>query len=552
MQYYGSQIFITFFFFFLTPLFLEKKKKKKIICKQNQRIALSVRKKTTITDRMLRSYDKSNEEEVSFEELEKLKQSKAGKKLLSHTFSEFIGYGNLLLSSICMYMFATSVTEPNLFTAVIFGIVGSELGHLVLIFQTLNLAYLKKTKGYMFSTAIGRFALLVNAYAYVKVMSSVYKVLSSRSVFSEALKKQANISTVAGNTTSRFSALIGLIPLFLVSRRGKTLTVKRNIPYADLSVVDPSLLKIWTATPLFIRNINQMSRGRMSNWLKLDVYCLPSIINKPANSKPSPVLIYIHGGAWTLLDKGISGLALINRVASRGVVVFAVNYRLSPDVLPPAHIQDCKRALIWVKQHCHEYGGDANNIFVSGESAGGHLSALMGATVNHLPLQPEEAKQADTSIRGCLPIYGVFDFSDKENAHKENALTLFDTQFGVKQVVSRIVMQQSYNSNPDIWHQYSPTWQLQRKIELVTKNNIVENVPPYLVCHGTLDSLAAYKDSVYFFNELKKFRQVTNENTVKDVHVEVDGGLHGFGYIPSARANAMGDSFVDFIFHYSV
>ena len=102
----------------------------------------------------------------------------------------------------------------------------------------------------------------------------------------------------------------------------------------------------------------------------------------------------------------------MNRVASRGVVVCMVNYRLSPECAWPAHILDCKRALTFVKRNCHLWGGCPEQVFAFGGSAGGHLSALMALTVDSTEFQSPEDPLADVSLRGALPLYGVFDLAN--------------------------------------------------------------------------------------------------------------------------------------------
>ena len=67
-------------------------------------------------------------------------------------------------------------------------------------------------------------------------------------------------------------------------------------------------------------------------------------------------------------------------LAARGWVCVAINYRLSPQATWPDHLVDCKRALAWIREHIAEYGGDPDYVVVTGGSAGGHLTAMMGLT----------------------------------------------------------------------------------------------------------------------------------------------------------------------------
>ncbi len=90
-----------------------------------------------------------------------------------------------------------------------------------------------------------------------------------------------------------------------------------------------------------------------------------------------PVVVWIHGGAWTGGDKEPSPLMPL---LARGFAVAGINYRLTPQFRFPAQIHDCKAAIRWLRKHADEYGLDKDRIGVFGISAGGHLAALMGAS----------------------------------------------------------------------------------------------------------------------------------------------------------------------------
>lgn len=69
-------------------------------------------------------------------------------------------------------------------------------------------------------------------------------------------------------------------------------------------------------------------------------------------------------------------------------MVVNINYRLSPHVNYPDHLIDAKRALRWVQQNIHRYGGDPDFVAVSGGSAGGHLASMVALTQNMERFQP--------------------------------------------------------------------------------------------------------------------------------------------------------------------
>lgn len=108
--------------------------------------------------------------------------------------------------------------------------------------------------------------------------------------------------------------------------------------------------------------------------LKLDIY---TPINK--KYKKSPVLIYIHGGAWQWGDKTIDDnyKSFINSILEDGYTVIAIDYSLiNSKVKFPTPVEDCKDAIRWVNNHGSEYNLDTNNIGLFGISSGAHLALL--------------------------------------------------------------------------------------------------------------------------------------------------------------------------------
>jgi acetyl esterase/lipase len=101
----------------------------------------------------------------------------------------------------------------------------------------------------------------------------------------------------------------------------------------------------------------------------------------PTNGNGGALVVYIDGGGWEHGDKTGDSVNPNNlQWLWKGYAMASINYRLAPSALWPAQIQDCKAAIRWLKAHAHEYGYDPNRIAVVGESAGGHLAAMLGTT----------------------------------------------------------------------------------------------------------------------------------------------------------------------------
>ncbi|MDR1096549.1 MAG: alpha/beta hydrolase [Tannerella sp.] len=98
----------------------------------------------------------------------------------------------------------------------------------------------------------------------------------------------------------------------------------------------------------------------------LDLYC-------PADTTGFATVIWFHGGGLTGGEKHIP-----NELKEKGLCVIAVNYRLHPRVHCPEYLKDAAAAVAWVFNHLKEYGGNTDQIFVSGHSAGAYLTGMLG------------------------------------------------------------------------------------------------------------------------------------------------------------------------------
>ncbi len=96
----------------------------------------------------------------------------------------------------------------------------------------------------------------------------------------------------------------------------------------------------------------------------------------PAEKKP-PLLVYIHGGGWTL--GSIATYESVTRVLANKVpaVVVSVDYRLAPEHPFPAGLEDARLAVEWVARNAEEIGGDPKRLIVAGDSGGGTLATVI-------------------------------------------------------------------------------------------------------------------------------------------------------------------------------
>lgn len=112
-----------------------------------------------------------------------------------------------------------------------------------------------------------------------------------------------------------------------------------------------------------------------------------------AADQPGPVLIFIHGGYWQMRAKETVSFVAAGPLA-HGIHVALPGYTLAPAITLGGIVDEVRAAVRWIAQHAADYGGDVSRIFVSGWSAGGHLTAMM---------------MDEAAVKGGLAISGIFE-----------------------------------------------------------------------------------------------------------------------------------------------
>ena len=274
---------------------------------------------------------------------------------------------------------------------------------------------------------------------------------------------------------------------------------------ADLATAWRRLARPFNFADEGVRVISDVPYTEAGKRGHLDIY-LPS--GEDA-IKDAPVLLQVHGGAWSVGAKEHQARPLMNHMAARGWVCVAINYRLAPRDAWPAHIVDVKRAIAWVREHIADYGGDPDYLAITGGSAGGHLAALAALTPGDPTFQPG-FEDADTSVRAAVPFYGVYDFAGSTGL--TNAIGMRDAFLGPR------VMQTTWTDSPDVYEAASPILR------------ITPDAPDFFVIHGDLDSLVAVDQARLFVDELRR----TSRKSV--VYAELPGAQHAFDVYHSIRS----------------
>lgn len=246
--------------------------------------------------------------------------------------------------------------------------------------------------------------------------------------------------------------------------------------------------------------------------VKLDIYL-------PANptKKKTPVVLYIHGGAWAKGDKDFSSYyyttSLKDTLQANGYALVSINYRL----VDKQHnlsdqISDCRDALKWIIEHADTYHFDVDNIGFFGESAGAHLALMMGYT---------DKPDASSDFRAKY-IVDNFGPTDLNKVLKTNAGF-------VTKVLYKLLLPELYNLREKLIRAmttYDINTQKEQAVAVATYYSPITYMDtahhiPTLMLHGTKDFIVPIRQS-------KKLKKELDKRTVENQLVKVRKGDHGF------------------------
>lgn len=227
---------------------------------------------------------------------------------------------------------------------------------------------------------------------------------------------------------------------------------------------------------------------KVNDWEgRADLYISPNA------SKPTPILINIHGGGWRSGVKETQGG--FSSYFKAGFAVANMEYRLSGQATAPAAVEDTRCMLIYLIKNAKALNIDPNKIIIMGGSAGGHLALMGGLLANDHRFDTNCPGVENVKVAAIIDKYGIAD--------------VWDWTYGPEHK----------SSSPKLWlgdkvndenfiKSVSP-------IFYVTKNS-----PPIFIVHGDSDPTVPYQQSVDLYKKLQDLG-------VKSQFMTVEGGLHG-------------------------
>jgi len=210
---------------------------------------------------------------------------------------------------------------------------------------------------------------------------------------------------------------------------------------------------------------------------------------------PMPVIVWIHGGAWTTGHRD-GGIRRLIPFAQRGYLGATIEYRFSQEAIFPAQIEDCKCAIRFLRSKAADYHLNPDRIGVWGYSAGGHLSALLGTSAQAKNLEGQGGwPESSSRVQAVGDFAGPADFLKwGDQAHPAV----------VKLLGGRV------NEVKD------------KAAEASSITYVGKNMPPFLIVHGEKDGTVPVSQAESLHDALKKAGGEVTLHVIK-------GGGHVFG-----------------------
>ena len=206
----------------------------------------------------------------------------------------------------------------------------------------------------------------------------------------------------------------------------------------------------------------------------------------PDGRGPHPVIVYLHSGAWISGDR-FGGPAV--RQATRGYAVASIEYRLAPDHIWPAQVEDAKAAVRWLRANAARFHLDPDRIGAFGTSSGGHIASVLGTSGGVPSLEGLELGNAQFSsrVKVVVDLYGPTDLLRIE----EDKLPCIPLDGNASYMPPSLLMGCPIQQCREWTQTASP-------MSYVTPDD-----PPFLIMHGMLDCLVPFKQSIALYDALQ-------------------------------------------------
>lgn len=215
----------------------------------------------------------------------------------------------------------------------------------------------------------------------------------------------------------------------------------------------------------------------------------------PRDNKLKPAIIYFPGGGFTSADYE-KYTEMRMALAKAGFVVAACEYRTVPNKFP-ALLQDGKAAVRFLREHAKEFGIDPERIGVLGDSAGGYVSQMVGATNGEKKWDAGDYLNQNSNVQAVVSIYGISDLRNIGEGHPEN----------IRKVHDSAAVTEALLVNGPAFRDFAGASVLEtpeKALDASPIGHVDGTEPPFLLMHGAEDPLVSPVQSKQMYEALKQ------------------------------------------------
>ena len=252
-------------------------------------------------------------------------------------------------------------------------------------------------------------------------------------------------------------------------------------------------IKCDNRTMEYISDIEYITRGDISLYIQL---LLPS-----DRTENTPIIIYVPGSAfhWQNVKNSIPSISLL---VNRGFAVALVQYRGSEVSAFPAQMLDTKAAVRFIKINAHKYGLNPDNIYLMGDSSGGHTVLMAGLTVDVEKFEEEIYSEVSSNVKGIIDLYGPTDITKMNDELSSQNHIEPDSPEGCL-IGGLNVLEHPELTNDTIVMNYIDS---------------AREIPPILIFHGTNDELVPFGQSCMLYDKLMKCNKKATFYAIDNAH----------------------------------
>lgn len=289
------------------------------------------------------------------------------------------------------------------------------------------------------------------------------------------------MNTLDMTTSFKFFILTALLATFGLSgiaQEQKFPEAEVTNQYADKMVFDKPL-----ATVFYMHDVVYATKDGVDLHLQM-------LMPNARQRDKKPCVLYVQGSAW-MKQNVYMNIAQLAEFAKRGYVVAIVEYRHTGIAPFPAQMQDAKTAIRYIRMNADRYNVDANNLFIWGDSSGGHTALMVGLTQGQSDLDDNVYGEISADVNAVIAYYPPTEIFVMRNYPSKFPHETPDSPEGL------LIGGKTVSENQALAEKASPLHYVSKEQKLV----------PIFIAAGTMDGTVPFSQSDLMANKLQECNQ---------------------------------------------